>query len=170
MRRGLLGALCVALLACSGIGESILEQATGGDVELMEGGMDLTLPDGGTIQLRWEDKATHAPEIPFTPPAGGVIGVSGVATVPSMPTSYFVVYSSTDNAEALVAQYTQEMVDMGLTPTPTTADDGTIQLQATRDDLTYFVAVPADNDEGNGVTLGVGSVEAIEQSLQQYAN
>ena len=162
--------LSLSMLACAGIGERIVEQATGGEVEMMEGGMDLTLPDGGTVQLRWADKATHAPDIRLSPPEGGEIGLSGLAAIPSMPTSYFVVYSTSANPEDLVAQYTGELEAMSLVPTTNTTEDGATQVKAEQGEMTHFATIASEDDGTTSVTLGVGSIAAIEQGLQQYTD
>ena len=59
MRRLLLAGLGGMLLACSGIGESILEGVIGEEISIRDDGMDMTLPNDGQLNIFWGDSATH---------------------------------------------------------------------------------------------------------------
>ena len=166
MRRMLLVVGSLFLLACAGVGESVLEGVTGQEIDIREDGMDVTLPEGGTASMSWGGAATHHASIPFTAPPDSQVVLSGEIAFPGRMTSHYVTYETTVQTEAAMLQrYRQEMTAMGLTPTEEPIEGG-VSLNAERDGTAHFVTVTdADPIEAVQITFGVGSIEDIQQGM-----
>jgi len=164
MRRLLLLGVCGLLLACAGVGESLLEEVADGAFEIRHDGMDIGMPGGGHMRMDWRDAATHPAEIPLSVPPDSTIEASAVISFPDTRPAYFVAYQSPASREALISRYRQELEAMGLDVAEKTEAPDAITLVALDGIVAYIVTIAA-KDGHHGVVLGVGTEEALEQGM-----
>lgn len=104
-------------LGCAGIGEDLLEMATGGDVQITEDGMVMTMEDGAKLTVINGERAVPPEGFPLAPPSEGAKAQALTTMVsPEGEESTMLTYTLDAPKEAVLATYQAWFEGQGITP------------------------------------------------------
>lgn len=151
--------LAVPLSGCQQMAEKAVEEATGGDVKIKDGGKDISIkgPDGGEVNIQSSTKlpADWPKDVPV--PEGAKIVNTASTSGPDGESLMNLVIETSQSAEELSSEFKQSLESNGWKiETQSTSGDGAT-LQATKTDPERSTVVLIGSTDGKTTaTVTVG--------------